>query len=401
MSPAFHRLVAVAAGLRGADQIAVAAVPLIAAALFAAGPDRVGLLVAAQGAAWLLFSLPAGVAIDRTEPLAAMRAATLVAILGLALTLAGLVASSLVLVGIGAFVAAGAAVIGLLAETTSVQRLVPGADLPRANARLQIVQSTAMLAGPLLAGVLVAQGSAAGAIGLALLLALGAFALGLGFPRAAPSPARPRRPLAELAEGLAFVRGQPLLRGVVACALLWNTAFFALAAMFAPYALDVLALSPGAIGFAQAAMGVGSILAALAAPRVFAAFEPRAILIFGPASSTLGALLLLAAPAGSVLAPALGYFLLGFGPILWFVCQNTIRQLVTPQGLLGRVGSVVQVAIYGVRSLGALAGGFVASAYGFAAGLAFVVVLFGCSTAVVFVSALIGLRAMPADARRA
>jgi hypothetical protein len=73
--------------------------------------------------------------------------------------------------------------------------------------------------------------------------------------------------------------------------------------------------------------------------------------------------------------------LLGFGPILWFVCQNSSRQIVTPPGLLGRVGSVIQVAIYGVRSVGALLGGLVAARFGFDAALILIIALFAASAA--------------------
>jgi hypothetical protein len=87
--------------------------------------------------------------------------------------------------------------------------------------------------------------------------------------------------------------------------------------------------------------------------------------------------------------------LLGFGPILWFVCQTTIRQLVTPTGLLARVGAVIQVAIYGVRSVGALLGGIVAARLGFGAAMALIVGLFAASLLAVLLSSLARLRTLP------
>jgi hypothetical protein len=35
--------------------------------------------------------------------------------------------------------------------------------------------------------------------------------------------------------------------------------------------------------------------------------------------------------------------------MLWLICQITVRQLVTPAPLMGRVNATVQTAIYGVR----------------------------------------------------
>lgn len=397
MLPAlFHRLTAVAAGFRGADQLMVAGTPLVVATLFGGGADLVGLVVAIQGSAWLVMSLPAGVMVDRIAPLDAMKRGMLLAVAGVGVAMAGLALGSLPLFALGAFVSASAAVVGFLAESASVQALVPGADLPRANARLQIVQSAAMLIGPALMGYALLKGWVMAAYGLALLLALTGLGIAFGFGPQPPRTPKPRQPLAEIIEGFRFVRGQPLLVGVVACALFWNMAFFALMAVFVPFALGPAGLNAAEAGWSQAAMGVGSLLAAFTAAAALKRYSPRLILFFGPASSCLASVLLALSPmVGGTALPVIVFALLGFGPILWFVCQNSIRQLVTPAGLLGRVGSVIQVAIYGVRSIGALAGGLVAAHLGFGAALALVITLFALSTASVLVTALGRLNAMP------
>jgi len=61
----FTALFGAAAGTHAADQLALATLPLTATLVLGAGPDLLGLLVAAQSAAWLLLSLPAGAWIDR------------------------------------------------------------------------------------------------------------------------------------------------------------------------------------------------------------------------------------------------------------------------------------------------------------------------------------------------
>jgi len=391
----FPRLVAVSACLRHADALAVAAVPLIAATVFKLPEAQVGALVAAQSAAWLLFSLPAGVIVDRIAPLSGMVRALGLSILGLLVMLLGHATHLPPLFAAGAFLAACAVVLGYLSEGASVQRLRQGAALGAANARLQLVQSAAMILGPAAMGLLVARGLAFAGLLAGLLLAVAGLVLARGFPAQQPPPARERRPWREIQEGLAFVRGQPLLRGIVACALFWNAAFMALAAVFVPFALARLSMDADAIGLAQSAMGVGSLLAALTAGAAMTRLPPRLLLLFGPASSTAAALLLLLPGLGGFAASSAAYLLLGFGPILWFVCQTTIRQLVTPLGMLGRVGAVIQLAIYGVRSLGALAGGLVAARFGGEAAIGFAAALFAASTLVIPVSALGRLRAMP------
>ena len=82
------------------------------------------------------------------------------------------------------------------------------------------------------------------------------------------------------------------------------------------------------------------------------------------------------------------FFGLGFGPAMWLIAQNSVRQLVTPPALLGRVNAVIQTAIYGIRPLGALIGGAVAGAAGPEVGIVFVALAFAASFAVSLFSGL-------------
>jgi predicted MFS family arabinose efflux permease len=338
--------------------------------------------------------------VDRIAPLDALKAAMAMAVAGVLLAMAGLAAENLALFAAGAFVSASAAVVGFLAESASVQGLVTASQLPRANARLQLVQSSAALAGPALMGLAVLQGWTLQGYLLAALIAAFGLAMALGFGNQPARTPRARQPMAEIAEGFDVVRHQPLLVGIVACALFWNMAFFALIAVFVPFALGPLGLNAAEAGIAQSAMGIGSLAAALLATMAMARLSPRLILVFGPASSMMASVILALSPplAGTGLrlaGPVAVFLLLGFGPILWFVCQNSIRQLVTPPGLLGRVGSVIQVAIYGVRSIGALLGGIVAARLGFGAAMALIVGLFAASLLAVLLSSLARLQTLP------
>ncbi|MGL4635201.1 MAG: MFS transporter [Beijerinckiaceae bacterium] len=398
-SHSFNRLQAVSASFRNADQLVVAGVPLIGAAVFGLREDQIGAMVAAQGSAWLFMSLPAGVMIDRIAPLNGLMRALVVSVIGFGVLLLGYAIGNAMLFTFGAFLTACAAVIGFLAEGASVQRMKAGPELGAANARLQMIQSVAMLLGPFLMGLFIARGYPVAGFVMGALLAVTGLWLAKGFPAQDLPPARERAPMQEIREGFAFVRSQPLLRGIVACALAWNMSFLALAAIFVPFALRRLELTADSIGLAQSAMGIGSVFAALTAGWAMTKLPPRFLLFFGPASSTVAACLLLFAPKlGGFPASVALYFLLGFGPILWFVCQNTIRQLVTPPGLLGRVGAVIQLAIYGVRSIGALVGGTVAARYGFDAAITMIIGLFALSTLAIPLSALGRLSAMPDSA---
>lgn len=395
----FTALLGAAAGTHAADQLALATLPLTATLVLGAGPDLLGLLVAAQSAAWLLVSLPAGAWIDRLP----RRRMLIVALaLGLLASITAVFAAATGLVfvlGLAAIAGASGTVVYVLASVSLLPSLVPAADLPRSNARLELARAGVSLAAPFVAGLLAQHlsptwGYVLAAFGAALALVC-VFALPAG---AAPGAGTERPSLGEaIRVGAAFVVNHELLRGISLCAIFWNFAFFALLAIWTPFALGPLGLDPSHMGLAQSTYGAGLILGALVAPVSSRHLPPLATLIFGPAVSVLAAALFLAAPAGNgFLLAAAGYFLVGFGPMLWLICQTTVRQLVTPAPLMGRVNATVQTAIYGVRPLGALAGGLVAAHAGLQGALLLIAAAFALSALVIVLSPLARLRVMPA-----
>lgn len=395
----FTALLGAAAGTHAADQMALATLPLTATLVLGAGPDLLGLLVAAQSASWLLVSLPAGAWIDRLP----RRRMLIVALtLGLAASIVAVAAAAtgyVFLLGLAAIAGASGTVVYVLTSVSLLPSLVAAGDLPRSNARLELARAVVSLAAPFVAGLLAQHLSPTWGYALAALGACLALACVLALPEGnAPAVAGERPSLARaIRVGTSFVVRNDLLRGISLCAIFWNFAFFALLAIWAPLALGPLGLDPAQMGLAQSAYGAGLILGALVAPVTARRLPPLVTLIFGPAVSIVAALMFLAAPSGKGLVLAAGgYFLVGFGPMLWLICQTTVRQLVTPSPLMGRVNATVQTAIYGIRPLGALAGGLVAAHAGMNAALLLIAVSFALSTLVIVLSPLARLRAMPA-----
>ncbi len=353
-------LTATLTGLHAADQLALAALPLIATLTFGAGPGAVGALIAAQGAAWLLVALPAGVLVDRA-PRAVMlrRAAGAAAVL----CLLAMAAPGTGWLALAAFLAASAVVPGVLAAFSIVPQLVPRQGLAGANAGLELARAMATLAAPPLAGFCAAWGRPEAALALAAGAGLVATLAASRLPPV-PSAAPTQRPgiVAAIVEGARFVRAEPHLAAIALVAMAWNSAFFALQAVLVPLALGPLGLSPTATGLALGAYGAGLVAGALCAPWIGARTRPGFALLAGPLLSVVAILPILTAPWGAaMLCLALGQFLLGFGPMLWQIAQTSLRQSVTPTGLLGRVAATIQVAVFGVRPLGALAGGALAA----------------------------------------
>ncbi|PZO02855.1 MAG: MFS transporter [Hyphomicrobiales bacterium] len=379
-----------------ADKLALDTISL-AATQAGASPRLVGLLVAAQSAAWLLVSLPAGVYADRVAPRALIRLGGVLMLLG---SLAGSALLGFGLVGPGlaasAFIAAAGPVTIALAIFVLLPRMVAVGDLPRANGRMELGRAVLSFASPLIAGWAVARG--VGTLGLLLCAVVGIVILVAAgrLPSATPAP-QPRLALHRaIAEGGAFVVRHPYLRPIALCAIAWNLGFFAFLALFVPYAARVLLLEPTAIGLASSIAGIGSIAAAIVGPTLIARLPTGALLIFGPAVSLVGVgALALAPPALGVAALGLAFLLLGFGPILWFITQTSLRQAVTPQALLGRVSATLTTAMYGMRPLGALAGGFAGEWFGLQAAMALPIGLFALSTLAILASSMPRLKTMP------
>ncbi|NDH63294.1 MAG: MFS transporter, partial [Alphaproteobacteria bacterium] len=224
----FTALLGAAAGTHAADQLALATLPLTATLVLGAGPDVLGLLVAAQSLAWLLVSLPAGTWIDRRP-----RRQLLIAALGLGLlaSVIAVVAAATgitTLLGIAAFAGASGTVVYVLTSVSLLPSLVAASDLPRANARLELVRAIVSLAAPFAAGLLAQHLSPTWGYALAALGAALALACVLALPRV-PAPATgTARPsfLAAIRAGARFVIESDLLRGISLCAIFWNFAFF-------------------------------------------------------------------------------------------------------------------------------------------------------------------------------
>jgi MFS family permease len=90
----------------------------------------------------------------------------------------------------------------------------------------------------------------------------------------------------------------------------------------------------------------------------------------------------------------LSLFLFGIGPILWVISTTTLRQAVTPPGLLGRV-SAMSVLTQGARPLGAALGALIGGLVGAEACLVLAVLGFVVQAAVIWTSPAVSLARQP------
>ena len=394
----FNTLAGANLAAQAAEQVSLAAVPIVAVLALNAGPGEIGLLNTAQSLPFLLLSIPLGLLADRSSRRRLMVAAEALR----ALSLAGLLAAtasgqlSLALLAVLGFVGASGTVGFSVAAPALVPALVPSALLGVANSRLELARSAAFAAGPAAAGAVVSWAGASTAFLLATMLSALAVALLLRLPEPPRTPAPPRHPWLELKDGGRLVWGHALLRPILLTAVAWNLSWFVLQAAYVPYALRMLGLSAQAVGFTLASYGAGMVIGALAAPRFLAALPFGTVVVVGPVVSVAAMATMVATllwPSG-VLA-GLAFFLFGMGPILWTISSTTLRQTVTPQALLGRVSSIFLTVNMGARPLGAALGGLVGAQWGAGACLVLALAGFVVQAALIFASPVRRLQRLP------
>lgn len=205
-------LAGAAAGQLGA-QVTLVALPLVAVLELNAPAFQVGLLTAAETAAFLLVGLPAGAWVDRMRKLSLMIRADVVRAVAMAsIPLAGvagvLTMAQLYLV---ALVTGVATVFFDVAHQSYLPQLLPKDQLVSGNGALETIRSTAQVAGPGLGGGLVqllgaALAIAADAAGYAL---SALFLWAIKRPEERPEPVPDASLRKDIGEGLRFVFAHP------------------------------------------------------------------------------------------------------------------------------------------------------------------------------------------------
>jgi MFS family permease len=246
------------------------------------------------------------------------------------------------------------------AEFAAVPSLVSGEDLVTANGRIQASYSGAAVVGPVLAGALVAWVSAPTLLLIDALTFL-CSAVGLAMVRARLSPEAPspeaERPsvLEDVREGLRYVLGHPVLRGIAVMMALVNLVAATSHAQLVLLAKERFQATDSQVGWLYAAGSLGMVGLSLAAGPLRRRLSFSTVAL--GALAVNGALTLaLASTRSYPLALVLWGGCSGFA-VLFNVAAGSLRQAIVPNALLGRVMTVASVLAWSAIPLGTLGSG--------------------------------------------
>jgi MFS family permease len=355
------------------SEVTVLALPLAAAVLLGASPWQMGVLVAAGTAPYIGFSLLVGAWVDRLRrrrPL--MVAADLVA--------AGALVSVPVAWWAGVLTVAQLVLVELLVGaarvtfrptfSTHLPDVVPDEHVTEASSRLRAAEAGAALAGPALGGTLVQVLSAPVAVlaDAASFLASAVLVGKVRSPERVGHVAPPRRRLVtEIGEGMGHLFRDGALRAVALTAASVNFFGLMIFALLVVYLTRVHDFSPLMVAGVTVAGGIGSLAGALVAPRVSARVGRGRTILLAAAIFSVGMLAfpLADGPRWQVLAIlAVNEVVVGIGIMLFDVTTGALVITDTPRELLGRVNTSLSTVTQGVKAVGALVGGGMATAIG-------------------------------------
>jgi MFS family permease len=247
-------------------------------------------------------------------------------------------------------------------ENTLFVSLTPEKDYVKAQSLLQGGSSTASIAGSTLGGVLVSIFSGPIALLVDVVSYLASAAL-LGRVRETAPQRRSGSPDNDrVSTGLKFIAGDPHVRGLLLVTA--TSGFFEVmfSSMVVVYLARQLNMGPVVIGAAVAVAAGGAVLGSAMASRLVDRFGVYRTLLF---ATLLASLPLLATPvagfAGAVLAASA---IVGFGSVLQDITIGTIFSSLVQDELRSRVRGAFMAISFGVRPIGALLAGVLASQLG-------------------------------------
>jgi MFS family permease len=383
--------------------ISQVAIPFIAAVVLNASAGQVGLLTTIEFLPFLLFTLPAGVWVDRFPKkrilvIGDLGRAVMLASIPIAYAIGALTIWQLYVVG---FVNGLMTVFFDVADQSYLPTILERDELVEGNSKLQISQSSAQILGQPFAGGIIGLLTAPVAVVIDAVSYVASAGLILSIrERARDAAATIRGPdpvattfsavvaggdppliqvaardderdpqvgagaldapggmRAQIMDGLHYILRHEYLGNIAATTatsnLFTNIGF----AIFPVYAYKVLFLSPAEVGTIGGLGGAGVLVGALIANRIQARLGiGRTIVLFAAIGGPINLLVPLATPEVAFWFLSASFFLVSLDNVVYNVAQVSLRQAITPKHFLGRMNATMRFLVWGTIPIGSLIG---------------------------------------------
>ena len=247
--------------------------------------------------------------------------------------------------------------------------LVGKDDVLEGNQKLQISASSAQVAGPSVASFLM------GLMGAALSIigdAVGTFAamitlISIRKPEPTPQPSganQERHFFSEMKEGIKVVTGNKLLwtqAGCTATANLGSNIFYVALILFA---YRVLLFTPAEFGIPFSIGAVGFLVGVLLSPRFTSKVGLGRAIALASAFPFFEFITLVAQGEFKILILGLALFGGYLGVPIYNINQVSLRQIITPNRLQGRMNATMRTIVWGTQPVGSLVGGALVTVLG-------------------------------------
>jgi MFS family permease len=246
------------------------------------------------------------------------------------------------------------------ASQAVLRNLVPNQEFGQAVALSSSTFHVAVIAGPVLGGLLYAAGPGTVYLISSALLALAVLLMAL--TKSAPQAIN-KNPVSwhTLLEGLRFVWSKPIVLGAISLDL-FAVLFGGATALLPAYAHDVLHAGPTSLGLLRTAPGAGAAICSVALAfwpigRRVGAWMFGGVAVFGVATLVMGW-------TTSMPVALAALVLLGAGDMVSVYIRHLLVQFETPDEIRGRVSAVNSVFIGASNELGEFESGITAGWFG-------------------------------------
>jgi len=352
------------------DGISLVAFPLLSAR-YGVSPMEIGLIVFARMSPWLIFSLPAGLIIDRLSPKRIIFWVNIGRFL-IATILAVLISTETINVPILVAVAALIGCLEVLSDN-SAQSLVPMVvdkqQLTTALARQQTIELVVnRFIGIPIGGFMMAQQEEAAFVSIAIAYIAAAFlvtSLCVRTERISEDDQSGEKTSfwKELFAGARYIWRHSVLRVLAFNTGFSNFATQAVEAVFVLFITQALKVPGWAFGIILSMEAIGGIVGSLIVVKLKDNYGEANILrlvIF-----TLPFIIIFTPLFLNPWIVAGMYFLLGISNALWGAIAVSYRQEIVPGVLMGRANAFYRLIAWGTLPLGSLVGGWSAGTFGY------------------------------------